>query len=116
MGMVEISASPVRILAAILPVVHAQIIVADGQGSHAAAGADALLAGDHGNTGGHQDVGDGLGVGGGGVVGGDVDHIAAQSAGRLGHGGDVVGVGEGELLVQVIALVGQVGLDRLLIW
>jgi len=86
---------------------HAQIIVADGQGRHAAAGADTLLAADSGNTGGHQDVGDGLGVGGGDVIGGEIDHIRVVSGG-LSHGRHVIGVGEGKF-PGLNALVGQAG-------
>ena len=73
----------------------AQLIVVDGEGGDAAAGADALLTRNHGDTGGQDHVGDGLGVLSGLVVGGDVDDIGGV-AGGLGHGGDVVAVGEGE--------------------
>ena len=47
--MVEISASPLRIFTAISPVVHAELVVVDGQRCNAAALADALLAGDDGH-------------------------------------------------------------------
>ena len=85
-------------------------MIVDGQGGHAAAGADALLTGDHGGLGGHDHVADGLGAGGGGVVGGDVDHVAG-SAGGGGDGSDIVGVGKSKLLAGV-ALLFQHGLDR----
>ena len=89
----------------------ADVIVVDGQGGHAAAGADALLAGNHGDLGGQHHVGDELGVRGGGVVGGDIDHVRG-GAGRLGDGGHVVGIGEGEALTG-IAHLGQIALHLL---
>ena len=73
----------------------AQIIVADGEGGHAAAGADALLAGEHGNLA-VADVVHNAGVVGDGVVRGDIEHIAVVS-GSLGHGRHIIRVGEGIL-------------------
>ena len=53
----------------------AQIVVADGQGRHAAAGADALLTGEDGLLGGAADAVHDAGVGGDGVVGGDIQGV-----------------------------------------
>ena len=94
----DTSASPVRIWTH-LTGDTAQLLIADGEGGHAAAGADARLAAYHGHPGGDDHIGDGFGVVGRRVVGGDIDHIGAVT-GRLGHGGEVVHVGEG-VLVQV---------------
>ena len=89
----------------------AQLLIADGEGGHAAAGADARLAAYHGHPGGDDYIGDGFGVVGRRVVGGDIDHIGAITGG-LGHGGEVVHVGEGVLGTGVAHLL-QIALDGL---
>ena len=68
-----------------------------------------FLTGDNRDLRGHHHVGDGLGVGGGGVVGGDVDDVGVVG-GSLGHGGDVVRVGEG-VAGNGVALLRQVALN-----
>lgn len=73
------------------------------------AGADAFLTGHNGDLGGDDNVCDGLGVGGCGVVSGDVDDVGVIG-GSLGHGGDVVRIGEG-IAGNGVALLGQVAFN-----
>src|SRR5574344_1964948 len=89
----------------------AQIVVADGQGGHTAAAADALFTGDDRHLGRQHHVGNGLGVGSSGVIGGDVDHIGIVT-GLLGPGSNVVGVGEGILGAGETGIL-QVTLDHI---
>ena len=74
----------------------AQIVVADGQGRHAAAGADALLTGEHGLLGRAADAVDDAGVGSTGVVGGDI-HCIVFVGSLLADRSQIVGIRESVL-------------------
>ena len=73
----------------------ADVVVADGDGSQAAAGAHTLLTADHGDAGRLADTADNGHIGSGSVVGGDVQGVSTLH-GSGGNRLDVVGVGEGE--------------------
>lgn len=72
----------------------AKLVVVDGQGRYAAAGADALFAADDGNAGGKCDCVDRLRAVCCGVIGGDVENVVLGAC-ACGNGGNVVGVSEG---------------------
>ena len=98
----------------------AQVVVADGQGGHAAAGADALLTGEDGLLGRAADAVHDAGVGSDGVVGGDIQSVVLVS-GLLADGRQVVGVGESvlgrgdalglQILLDLVHLILAVGLS-----